>query len=83
MLIDPITRTVRRVIRTPGTRDYNKDIAKVSGTIVDDGQLQKVRQFLAGEDREPTDAFWPVRHALAAREPFALLHNPDTARGQA
>jgi hypothetical protein len=61
VLIDPVTMRVRRVIRT-------------SGTISDDIQLERVRSFLADGGLEPDNAFWLARDAIAAKEPFALLH---------
>ncbi len=60
LLIDPQTMAVRRVIRTAGAID-------------DNDQLERVRGFLTGE-LEPTNAFEKARAAMAAREPFALLH---------
>ena len=82
MLIDPIARSIRRVIRTPGTNTYDRQLARVAGTVVDDGQLAKMRQFLFAGGQEPTDAFWLARNALAAKEPFALLHR-DADYGEA
>ena len=61
LLINPATMEVRRVIRT-------------AGTVADDGQLARIRQFLTGE-LEPSNAFDAARTALQAREPFALLHH--------
>ena len=60
LLINPATMEVRRVIRTPGT-------------IADDAQMTRVRQFLTGE-LEPGNSFYAAREAIKAREPFALLH---------
>jgi hypothetical protein len=63
LLINRTTMEVRRVIRT-------------AGTIVDDRQLARLRQFLSG-GMEPANAFAPARMALDAREPFALLHRGE------
>jgi hypothetical protein len=60
LLINPATMEVRRVIRT-------------AGTIADDAQLGRIRQFLTGE-LEPGNAFDAAQKVLRAREPFALLH---------
>ena len=61
LLIDPIEKKLRRVIRTPGT-------------IADDAQLERVRLFLS-EGLEPGNAFDSPKDVLHAREPFALLHS--------
>jgi hypothetical protein len=61
LLINPTTMEVRRVIRTPGT-------------IADDRQLARVRQFLTDGGLEPGNAFDFARTAINQREPFALLH---------
>jgi hypothetical protein len=60
LLINPVTMKVRRVIRS-------------AGTIADDIQLSRIRQFLSNE-LEPTTAFYAARATLYDREPFALLH---------
>jgi hypothetical protein len=60
LLINPATMEVRRVIRT-------------QGTIADNAQLERIRQFLTGE-LEPGNAFYAARSVFDAREPFALLH---------
>ena len=60
LLIDPMEKKLRRIIRTPGT-------------IADDAQLNRVRLFLS-EGLEPTNAFDSPTEMLHAREPFALLH---------
>ena len=60
LLINPATMEVRRVIRTPGT-------------ISDDAQLTRIREFLIGE-LDPGNSFYAGRNLLHAREPFALLH---------
>jgi hypothetical protein len=61
LLIDPMTKTIRRVIRT-------------AATVVEDGQLERVRAFLTGDATEPATSFWLARSALTAAEPFAVLH---------
>lgn len=61
LIINQRTMEVRRVIRTPGT-------------IADDGQLARVREFLTGGGLEPGNAFEFARNAMHTREPFALLH---------
>ncbi|HEU4883742.1 MAG TPA: hypothetical protein VFT45_15900 [Longimicrobium sp.] len=63
VLINRTTMEVRRVIRTPGT-------------IADERQLARLRRFLSG-GMEPVNAFAPARMAMAAREPFALLHRDE------
>ncbi|WP_140885280.1 gluzincin family metallopeptidase [Muricoccus nepalensis] len=67
LLIDPVTSTVRRVIRT-------------SGTIADNAELARVREFMTGGFSVSGNAFdsglSPSR-AVAERdirEPFAMLH---------
>jgi hypothetical protein len=73
VLVDPRTAVVRRVIRT-------------RGTIANDEQLERVRQFVAGETGATGNAFdagltvsldRPVR---VRDEPFALLHQLDEER---
>ena len=74
VLVDPTTRELRRVIRTPGT-------------IVDDRELDRVRRFLLGEGGGTGNAFDGGR-ALSLRlaapgarnEPFALLHQLEEVR---
>jgi hypothetical protein len=68
ILIDPITREIRRVIRT-------------SGTIADDNELARVRAFLLGEEAGSGNSFdGGIAMSLSERanrdrdEPFALLH---------
>jgi hypothetical protein len=61
VLIDPVTMRVRRIIRSPGTVD-------------DDRQLARLRHFLTVGGIEPDTTFWLTRDALQAEEPFALLH---------
>jgi hypothetical protein len=69
LLIDPATMTVRRVIRT-------------AGTIADEAELARVREFLTGEIVSTGNAFDSSRppslrrhpHSRAQREPFAMLH---------
>jgi hypothetical protein len=68
VLIDPMTAEVRRVIRT-------------RGSIADDGELERVRCFVTGENGASGNAFDAglaaslVRESAAPRdEPFALLH---------
>ncbi len=61
LLIDPVNMKVRRVIRT-------------TGTITDDVELDRQRQFLFGGELTPGNAFYPAAAALKCREPFALLH---------
>ncbi|SCB62096.1 hypothetical protein GA0061105_1324 [Rhizobium aethiopicum] len=61
LLINPRTMEIRRVIRTAGTID-------------DDQELARVRNFLTGGGLEPGNAFEMARNAMRAREPFAMLH---------
>lgn len=61
LLIDPVTMEVRRVIRTRGTIGDNKE-------------LERMRKFLVEGGLEPANAFAPALSAIAAREPFAMLH---------
>ena len=62
ILINPQTLEIRRVIRT-------------EGTIEDDDQLERVRQFITREDPMPNDAFYGSPHQLNInREVFAGLH---------
>jgi hypothetical protein len=74
VIVDPATSEVRRVIRT-------------RGTIVDDGELDRVRRFLQGGARARDNAFDGVREdslsnraALQHDEPFALLHDSVEVR---
>jgi hypothetical protein len=74
ILIDPATREVRRVIRTPGT-------------IADDGELARVRRFLLGGDDVSGNAFdgglavsLRDREAGGREEPFALIHQLEEIR---
>jgi hypothetical protein len=71
IIIDPATRNVRRVIRTPGT-------------IANDVELDRVRRFLLGEGGGSDNAFdggsarsLSDRDATAREEPFALLHQME------
>ncbi|HET7232037.1 MAG TPA: hypothetical protein VFJ16_18670 [Longimicrobium sp.] len=70
VLVDPVTAEVRRVIRTPGT-------------IADDGELERVRRFLAGDlggCGNAFDAGLPASLSAAVQprdEPFALLHRME------
>jgi len=66
LIINQKTMEVRRVIRTPGT-------------IADDAQLARMREFLTEGGLEPGNAFEPARKAIGAREPFALLHRDGEA----
>lgn len=67
ILVDPSTRQVRRVIRTPGT-------------IADDVELKRVRSFLLGESVGSDNAFdrglGMSRQDRTGRrdEPFAMVH---------
>ncbi|WP_157179957.1 hypothetical protein [Rhizobium sp. CCGE 510] len=61
LLINPKTMEIRRVIRTAGTID-------------DDVELSRVRDFLTGGGFEPANAFAMPRNAIRAHEPFAMLH---------
>jgi hypothetical protein len=61
LLIDPVTMSVRRVIRT-------------AGTIADNEELERQRGFLVDGGLEPTNAYALATNALRTREPFALLH---------
>ncbi|MFN0156366.1 MAG: hypothetical protein ACKVUT_18475, partial [Gaiella sp.] len=74
ILIDPVSREVRRVIRTPGT-------------IADDDELERVRRFLLGEGGGSGNAFdggmamsLQDRDRSARAEQFALLHQAETVR---
>lgn len=61
LMIDPVSMTVRRVIRT-------------SGTIAGDAELERQRRFLVEGGLEPSNAYESASSALKLREPFALLH---------
>jgi hypothetical protein len=74
ILIDPSTRKVRRVIRTPGT-------------IADNAELARVRRFLVGGDESSGNAFdggmavsLRDRAADVREEPFALIHQLEEIR---
>jgi hypothetical protein len=74
ILIDPTTREVRRVIRTPGT-------------IADNDELDRVRRFLLSEGGGSGNAFdgglalsLSDREPGAREEPFALLHQLEATR---
>jgi hypothetical protein len=60
--LNPATKEVRWVIRTPGT-------------IADNEQLELMRHYLTDGGLEPGNAFDLVDKALHTREPFALVHN--------
>lgn len=67
LLINPSTMDIRRVIRT-------------AGTIVDDAQLGRMREFLKTGASAADNAFYTRgrgfhAHAGRAAEPFCLLHN--------
>ena len=64
LLIDPQKMAVRRVIRTPGT-------------VADEGEFRRLREFLFGGGLEPGNAYALATAALNAREPFALLHRHE------
>lgn len=61
VLFDPRTMQVRRVIRT-------------AGTIADDEELDRVRDFLLHGYDQPENSFWSMSRMLQSREPFAMLH---------
>lgn len=61
LLIDPVSMTVRRVIRTAGRID-------------DDTELERQRRFLVEGGLEPDNAYTAASSALRSKEPFALLH---------
>jgi hypothetical protein len=61
LLMDPVTMSVRRVIRT-------------ADTIADNEELERQRRFLVDGGLEPTNAYALATNALRTREPFALLH---------
>ena len=74
ILIDPTTREVRRVIRTPGT-------------IADKDELDRVRRFLVGGEGSSGNAFdgglatsLRDRDYGGRQEPFALLHQAEEVR---
>ena len=74
IIIDPASRDVRWVIRTPGT-------------IADDDELHRVRRYLKGEWGTTGNAFdaglpqsLRVRDPAARDEPFALLHQLEEPR---
>jgi hypothetical protein len=64
LIINPNTMEIRRVICTPGT-------------IADDVQLDRMRRYLAGDERDPPNSFQESRVAISGSEPFALLHRQD------
>lgn len=71
IILDPSTRALRRVIRTPGT-------------IADDAELERVRRFLLGSGSGPGNAFDGGLVPSLRRgerggrnEPFALLHQEE------
>ncbi len=66
LLIDPSTMDVRRVIRTAGKID-------------DDRQLERVRRFLTEGGLAAANAFYPASELFNEREPFALLHRSEEA----
>ena len=61
LLIDSKTMKPRRVIRTAGRID-------------DEKQLERVRKFLTEGGLAAADSFMPARNLMTAKEPFALLH---------
>ena len=61
LLIDPVSMTVRRVIRT-------------AGTIADDAELERQRRFLVEGGLEPDNAYSAAASVLGSKEPFAVLH---------
>jgi hypothetical protein len=61
LLIDPVTMSVRRVIRTAGTID-------------DNDELERQRRYLVDGGLTPANAYALATDALLTREPFALLH---------
>jgi len=62
LVINAATLNIRRIIRTPGT-------------IVDDRQLKRQRDFMTGGRlQEGANAFVSPRELLNNREPFAMLH---------
>ncbi len=65
LLINPVTMQVRRVIRT-------------RGTVTDDEELERVRQFLT-TGLSAGNAFHSPQAVAQAREPFALLHQTGEA----
>jgi hypothetical protein len=74
ILIDPATRKVRRIIRTPGT-------------IADNAELARVRRFLVGGDESSGNAFdggmavsLRDRETDGREEPFALIHQLEEIR---
>jgi hypothetical protein len=64
LIINTVSREVRRVIRT-------------AGTITDDLQLERVRTYLADGGLRPANAFSPTRNMYNPDEPFALLHHRE------
>jgi hypothetical protein len=74
ILIDPTTSEIRRIIRTPGT-------------IVDDGELDRVRRFLCGTSGGSGNSFdggqamsLQELRAAGRDEPFAMLHLAEEVR---
>lgn len=74
IIIDPATREVRRVIRTPGP-------------ITSDAELNRVRSFLLGEHGNAGNAFdggmaasLSLDREADRHEPFALLHELEEVR---
>ncbi len=64
VLIDPVSMTIRRVIRT-------------TGTIRDNAALERMRKFLTEGGGDPDNAFALKRDVLRAAEPFAMLHRHE------
>jgi hypothetical protein len=62
LVLNPETKEVRRVIKTPGN-------------ILDDERLRLLRRFLVDGGLEPVDAFEKPKPERS--EPFALLHRED------
>jgi hypothetical protein len=61
LLLDPISMSIRRVIRSGGRID-------------NDTELARMRDFLINGGIQPSTAFDGPLKVLNAREPFALLH---------
>jgi len=64
LLIDPVAKELRRVIRT-------------AGPVHDKDQLDRVRHFIVNGGIEPPNAFDGIRKVFRDSEPFALLHHRD------
>jgi hypothetical protein len=67
LIIDPLRKEIRYAIRT-------------KGTVSDNVELRRVRNFLSGEDIGMENPFYKVRNATKADgEPFAALHRHQRA----